>query len=73
MLTYYRHRPCPIAGCKRHRKRFHVMCPEHWAMVPGSIQDLVYETERNERGSKEHAAAIVAAIRAVRRVVFQRG
>jgi len=73
MLTYHRHRPCPIPGCTRYRKRFHVMCHEHWAMVPGSLQDQVWESQRKERGGKEHAAAIVAAIRAVKRAVFLQG
>ena len=33
---------CPINACQNDRQRNHVMCPDHWAMVPAPLQREVY-------------------------------
>jgi hypothetical protein len=60
---------CPIPGCKAKRHPMHVMCRDHWHMVPRSKQGAVWRTYRKDAGSTEHLAAIAQAIAAVTKEV----
>jgi hypothetical protein len=61
---------CHAEGCNRHVLPRFLMCPEHWKIVPRSIQSWVYATYRpgqeiDKRPSEEYIKARNAAITAV--------
>lgn len=54
---------CPVAGCCANKaKRWHLLCPEHWAATPRSLQDEVWRTYKECKGSEAHLAAIRAVL-----------
>ena len=62
---------CHAVGCALATAPAKLMCPRHWAMVPGLIRAAVYATYRpgqcaDKRPSREWLKAARLAINAVR-------
>ena len=62
---------CPVASCSRACPRHHLMCIEHWRMVPKALRTAVYAADRAVRRGhslealralREESAAAIAAV-----------
>jgi hypothetical protein len=60
---------CPRNGCTRRVPPDQLMCREDWYAVPKPVRNAVWRAWRNGAGagSREHQAAIAAAVAAVNR------
>lgn len=58
---------CPKPGCTVDVGHDYLMCAVHWRRVPKPLKDEVWRTFKAGRLSKEHVAAMGAAIEAVSR------
>ncbi len=56
---------CPVTDCKAIVGGARLMCPTHWYMVPGKLQNAVYHWNRQAPRSEHHFAAMLAAVDAV--------
>lgn len=59
--------PCPIRGCTRKRRPLHVMCRQHWWLVPKGMRQTVWQLFHEARGTDQHLLAIQAACDEVER------
>lgn len=57
--------PCKAKGCKRIVAHDRLMCIRHWRMVPRPVQLDVWSAYRRGPLSRDHVAAMDAAIAAV--------
>lgn len=46
---------CPVSGCVTPKKRWAIMCPDHWAMLTNSIRKSLNQTYRAARIGGEGA------------------
>lgn len=58
---------CPGPSCRKDVPTDHLMCPQHWYMVPKPLRTAVYRAYDRGKGalSDAHIAACRAAIRAI--------
>lgn len=51
-------------GCENTKaQKWHIVCPDCWASLPKSIQEEVWASYREQRGSERHVRAISACFR----------
>jgi hypothetical protein len=55
---------CPVPSCTRKLAPRQIMCPDHWAEVPGPLQGLVRQYKRGPEAA--YARAVNDAILSVR-------
>lgn len=65
-----REHSCHAAGCNLEIPPRHLMCMNHWRMVPKALQDEIWKhyragQERDKRPSREYLIAMRNAIEAV--------
>ncbi|HKW13832.1 MAG TPA: hypothetical protein VJS69_05040 [Candidatus Krumholzibacteria bacterium] len=60
---------CPVEGCRLDVPRSHLMCWDHWCLVPKPIQSDVYYCYRRRPGGPSHLAAMKRAIESVNRTI----
>lgn len=56
------HRKCPVNGCRCAVARNKLMCPTHWWMVPGPMQNRVYALYRTAPGSQAHFKVMLEVV-----------
>lgn len=57
-------RPCSCG--KPRAKAWHLACADCWALIPRSLQELVYRLYQTDCGSDEHVAAVRRCYEAIR-------
>lgn len=53
---------CPGPNCNRKVSEDKLMCRDHWYQVPRELRDNVWRTYRHVPGTRDHHAAMMAAI-----------
>ncbi len=49
---------CPIKTCDQQVKSDHLMCREHWYMLPRSIRSEVWNSWRARQNAMSHTATV---------------
>lgn len=53
---------CPVAGCKRTKLPWQVMCAPHWHRIPKRDQSIIWSLYYTARGSLDHKRAVLRAV-----------